>query len=572
MAYARLSQDAAGLGVGVQAQLQDCRALAADRGFQIVREYVDNAQSASDTAPAYRRRRPAYEQLLTDIKAGRVDAVVVLSMERLWRSRTQRAADIELFQRHGVSLLTVRGPDVDLSTATGRLVFSVISELGVFELEQMQERQARAMLRRVESGAPPTGQRCYGYDRSGWQVVEAEAAVVRDVFEQFNAGASLSGLAAQLNQRGIPNRNGKPWTHNAVRVLLGNERYSARRAYQGKTYGGKWPAIVTLDQLLAAQARLADPSRTTSPGPASAHLLTGLAACGADGCVNPDDADGKPYLVTSGSRGKGQPVYRCAGPVKHLVRAAPALNSYVESVLLERLAAAGVAALMADGADGDEALAEARREAVALRAKLERLSAVFADSDDPDDALAYRDASRAARARLAAAEAKLADGERGRVLAPFATGRDPRTVWEGLDLSRRRAVVALLLDVTILSAARASKHLFDPSTVAVTWKGGPVLVEQPETMTFDGLADADARDLAEALRSGGFPVQRRGSAVTIPAVAVSTVDAVMADLRDWNLAYPLPGSTAIRTAVAAVVEQAPALTAAQRDALGALLG
>jgi DNA invertase Pin-like site-specific DNA recombinase len=264
VAYARLSQDAAGLGVGVQAQLQDCRALAADRGFQIVREYVDNAQSASDTAPAYRRRRPAYEQLLTDIKAGRVDAVVVLSMERLWRSRTQRAADIELFQRHGVSLLTVRGPDVDLSTATGRLVFSVISELGVFELEQMQERQARAMLRRVESGAPPTGQRCYAYDRSGWQVVEAEAAVVRDVFEQFNAGASLSGLAAQLNQRGIPNRNGKPWTHNAVRVLLGNERYSARRTYQGKTYGGKWPAIVTLDQLLAAQARLADPSRTTS--------------------------------------------------------------------------------------------------------------------------------------------------------------------------------------------------------------------------------------------------------------------------------------------------------------------
>ncbi|MFI0532350.1 recombinase family protein [Streptomyces scabiei] len=567
--YARISKADTGDTDGVTRQGEDTEALALRRGIPVDRDhrFTDNDLSATQG-----RHRPDYERLTTAVTSGAVDVIVVYALSRLWRNRRERTEGIELLRQHGVSVLCVKGPELDLTTASGRLLAELIGAVDTFEVEQLAERSAREVRQRVERGEPPTGPRAYGYSADGWTTIEAEEAEVCWMYEQFNAGASLSGLATELNRRGIPNRSGKVWTHNGVRHVLGNERNAALRTYEGRTYPGKWPAIVTEDVYRAAVARLADPSRVTSPGPASAHLLTGLANCGVDGCVNPGDTDGAPYRVTSGSRGKGQPVYQCShGKVKHLVRAAPAVNAYVEAVLVERLAAADISALMDGGGTDGEDLADARREAVALRSRLDGLAALVADVDSGMDPAAYAAAVRAVQGRLTVVEAKLASGERGRVLGDFATGRPAADVWAGLALDRRRAVVAMLLDVTVLPAARFSKHRFDPRSVSVTWKGGPVVVEQPDAVTLDGLSDADARDLAAAIREAGWAVERRGGCVTVPRAAVVAAEQVAADLRDFDLTYPMDSGLAVKAAVAAVVEQAPALTAEQRDRLGSLL-
>lgn len=568
--YARISKADQGDTDGVTRQNEDTEALADRRGIPVAtgHRFTDNDLSATHGA-----HRPDYARLMALAATGAVDVIVVYMLGRLWRNRRERAEGIDLLRRHGVSVLCVKGPELDLTTASGRLLAELLGAVDTFEVEQLAERSAREVRQRVERGEPPTGPRCFGYTADGWNVIEQEAREVVAAFEAFNAGANVSGLHADLARRGVVGKDGTPLSRNAVRGLLMNWRYAALRWHEGKLHPGKWPALVTEDVVRTARARLEDPERVTSPGPASVHLLTGLADCGVDGCVNPDDADGGPYRVTSGSRGKGQPVYQCShGKVKHLVRAAPQINAYVVDVLVERLAAADVAALIAADGQGSDELAEARREAVALRAKLEGLSALLADPDGGMDPADYAAAVKAVRGRLATVEAKLAEGERGRVLAPFATGRDPRTVWEGLGLDRQRAVVALLLNIRLEPAAGFSKHWFDPRSVTVTWKGGPVLVERPETMTFDGLDAADRDDLVAALRSGGIVVQVQGSAVTVPAVSTETADAVLADLRDWNLSYPLPGSAARRDVVRGVVAAAPDLTDEQRDRLAGLLG
>jgi site-specific DNA recombinase len=79
--YVRISKDRTGAGLGVARQEEDCAALCRARGWQIVRVYVDNDVSASSGKP-----RPAWKELLADIKAGRVDAIVCWHVDRLTRS------------------------------------------------------------------------------------------------------------------------------------------------------------------------------------------------------------------------------------------------------------------------------------------------------------------------------------------------------------------------------------------------------------------------------------------------------------------------------------------------------
>lgn len=562
VAYARLSQDRTE-GQSIQAQLKDCHALAARLGLVISAEYVDESITADGRA-----RRPRYEELMRQVAAGTVGAVLCVSWERLWRGRKQRAEAVDVMQAQGVALHSVRSGSADWSTATGKLIWGILSEIASHEWDVISERQRRAVLRRVENGDPPTGPRAYGYTADGWGLVDGEAEHVPGIFEAWCAGATLSGLAADLTRQGVMNTQGEPFSHNGIRWLLSNPRYAALRRYEGRLHPGRWPKLVEEDAWHAAQARLNEEGRATSPGPARAHLLSGIARHGRDG-----DGNHCGLPVSSGSRGKGQPLVQCStGPNgKHMARACGPIVGYVVDVLVERLGAADVVALLAADEQGDE-LAEVRRQAVALRSRISGLDDLLADPTSDLDPASFVTTRRKLTDALADLEAKMAATTRTHVLAPFATDRDPRTVWDGLTLDRQRAVLDCLLDVTVHSAARASKHWFDPATVDVRWKGGPVLIERPDTMTFDGLSDADRDDLVEALRSGGIAVQVQGSAVTISAVSTETAEVVLADLRDWNLAYPLPGSTARRDQVAAVVGQAPALTAEQRDRLGALLG
>ena len=79
--YVRISKDRAGAGLGVARQEEDCRALCERRGWQVARVFVDNDVSAYSGKP-----RPAWRELLTDLAAGRADAVVCWHVDRLTRS------------------------------------------------------------------------------------------------------------------------------------------------------------------------------------------------------------------------------------------------------------------------------------------------------------------------------------------------------------------------------------------------------------------------------------------------------------------------------------------------------
>lgn len=439
----------------MQRQTEDIQALAQQRGLSIREHFVDNDISATRG-----RHRPQYAALMAAVDRGEVDAVLVWSLSRLWRNRAERAAGIEKLRQHGVSVLCAKGPDLDLSTAAGRLLAGLLGEVDTHEVEQKSEREQRAMRQRVEQGKPPGGPRCYGYVTSGVETVPDEADDVRRMFDDLLAGASLSGIAAELNKRERPNRNGEPWTHNAVRNLLLNERYAALREYRGELYPGAWPAIVDEATWRAAKHVLEDDERVTSPGPGRRWLLSGIARCG----VCDDDT-----TVTSGSgggsRGKPgstRPLYRCRR-TKHLARGTEPIDLVVEDYVVRRLSREDAVDLLADTEAPD--MAELRAKAVGLRARLKSLAAEFADDDDAD-ASEFREATRRIRERLAEVEEKMTHPQRARVLVDLVTAEDPRQAWEDLSLDRQRAVVETLARVTILPG-RPGRRPFDPATVRI---------------------------------------------------------------------------------------------------------
>src|SRR5450631_4777956 len=95
--YARISADVDGTALGVTRQLQDCRKLAADRGWPVGAEYVDNDVSAYSGRP-----RPQYERMLADLVAGQRDAVIVYNLDRLHRRPVELEDFVALCERAGV--------------------------------------------------------------------------------------------------------------------------------------------------------------------------------------------------------------------------------------------------------------------------------------------------------------------------------------------------------------------------------------------------------------------------------------------------------------------------------------
>ncbi len=81
--YVRISSDPTGQGLGVARQRTACTSRAQALGWDVVEVYEDNDVSATSG-----RLRPAYQRMLSDLEAGRVDAVVVWDLDRLHRQRS----------------------------------------------------------------------------------------------------------------------------------------------------------------------------------------------------------------------------------------------------------------------------------------------------------------------------------------------------------------------------------------------------------------------------------------------------------------------------------------------------
>ncbi|AUJ65413.1 resolvase [Aestuarium zhoushanense] len=268
----------------LHAQREACEAYIASQrseGWALVRDKYDDGGISGGTL-----ERPGLQQLLTDIEDGLVDVVVVYKIDRLSRSLMDFSKLVEVFDRNGVTFVSVT-QSFNTTTSMGRLTLNILLSFAQFEREVTAER-----IRDKVKASRMKGMWMGGYVPLGYDVVdrklvvnEEEAAKVREIYHRFVEIGSATVLARQLRAEGLHTKQGTLADKGYIYRILNNRVYRGEAVHKGQSYPGEHEAIIDLrlweqvhDILQESPRKRANNSRTQTPALLKGLLFTATGA------------------------------------------------------------------------------------------------------------------------------------------------------------------------------------------------------------------------------------------------------------------------------------------------------
>ena len=204
-------------GVSLEAQRERIEAWAKANGADLLSVHVDAGLSGKSA-----HNRPALQTALTQACREKA-ALVVYSLSRLSRSIKDTCTIGERLAKAGATLVSLT-EQIDGTTASGRLMLHLMTVLSQFERELIGERTRTAMAHLRGQNRRISGRVPYGYalDSDGETLVHlpAEQKTIRLMQTLRHKGASLRGIAAHLEKRGIQPKNGRTWTPATISGIL----------------------------------------------------------------------------------------------------------------------------------------------------------------------------------------------------------------------------------------------------------------------------------------------------------------------------------------------------------------
>lgn len=203
--------------------------------------------------------RPALKRLLTDIEAGKIDVIIIYKIDRLTRSLSDFSRMVEVFERQGVSFVSVT-QQFNTTTSMGRLMLNVLLSFAQFEREVTGERIRDKITASKKKGMWMGGVPPLGYDVDNRRLVpnEKEAKLIRHIFTRFVEVGSATLLVKELRLDGVTSkswttqtgkvREGKLIDKGLVYGLLNNRTYLGELRHKEQWYQAEHPRIV--DQTL----------------------------------------------------------------------------------------------------------------------------------------------------------------------------------------------------------------------------------------------------------------------------------------------------------------------------------
>jgi DNA invertase Pin-like site-specific DNA recombinase len=451
--YTRISKDDEGNGRGVARQLSECKELATKLKWRVVGVYEDNDVSATNG-----KQRPQFEALMADVEAGRVDAIAVWHTDRLYR----RPSDLERIVRvieagkRPVPVATVTAGDIDLETASGRMIARMLGAAAAHEVERNSERQRSRIEDLAAKGLPHGGARPFGYEADRMTVREDEAELVREAYRRVLQGESPWLIAKDWLARGVRGSSGSATAFTGANLhrMLQRARYAGLMEREGRIVGdAAWPGIVDRPTWEAAQDALKPRKRYRAW---RKYLLSGgVAVCGRCGRSLRGDVDR--YACRPDRGGCGRMNIR-AGHLEELVTGAVLAAANSPDVLQ---------GLSAVGKQEAEELLAGLREADERAAVLAEMYAA-GEIALPD----YRRGLRVTKSRAEELRSSLARQAGSPVLVEAtAAGGDIEEWWNDAGPADRRALVTALVDhVEVRPATRRTPGRFNPERVHIVWR------------------------------------------------------------------------------------------------------
>ncbi|HMS38238.1 MAG TPA: recombinase family protein, partial [Arachnia sp.] len=226
----------------------------------LVRDQYDDGGFSGGTL-----ERPGLQQLLADIEEGLVDVVVVYKIDRLSRSLMDFSKLVEVFDRAGVTFVSVT-QSFNTTTSMGRLTLNILLSFAQFEREVIAERVRDKIRASRQKGMWMGGSVPLGYVVKDRKLVvhEPDAAVVRSMFERFLRVGSATVLARDLRAEGVLTTKGRPIDKGYLYKCLSNRTYLGLAIHKGTAYPGEHAAIIDQELWDKVHAILADNARTRS--------------------------------------------------------------------------------------------------------------------------------------------------------------------------------------------------------------------------------------------------------------------------------------------------------------------
>lgn len=222
LAYLRVSTTGQVENTSLQVQRTQTEAEIARRGWELTEVVTDAGISGT------RDDRPGWQQVINMCRNGEADAVVVASFTRFARSVQSIVAVTDQLTEMGITFVSIK-ENLDMSTAAGRMMRSMLAAVAEFELEQIRERTMdgrRAAIRDRSGwpgGPPPLGWRL---GDEGPEPDPRERQALQIVYQGYAVDGVSSGVIAQrLNDSGIRPRRAAEWSHAVVRRTAINEVY-----------------------------------------------------------------------------------------------------------------------------------------------------------------------------------------------------------------------------------------------------------------------------------------------------------------------------------------------------------
>ena len=420
--------------------------------------------------------RPGFRKILDDITTGRVNALLAEDLDRIVRDPRDLEDLLDACEQTGASArslsgsLTLTDGGTEAEKATARVMVAMANKASADTARRVAEGRERHWGESYQGGPRPFGYKASKATKAHARtllVVDDEAAVIRKLAADIlDRGISIKAALRWLADNNVKTANGGQWSGRTLKQVLTKPAVAGLAAYRGQLKPAPWPAILERDvwerlcERFAANPANGDASTSNEPR----YLLTGIALCGVCGDGTTVRSNGAGTLrPRPNGRLTGQRGYEC--PTGHLHRNMARVDETVEGLAidyLDRYARNSLRPPTRKGIDVSALRAEARklREAKSAQIRLHALG------DLTDDELTT--GLRANRERQAVVEAQIHASTEADPIPEF-RDRPAETVWKSLPLARKRAILRLLMDVTLNPPAKRGR-VFDSDSVLVAWK------------------------------------------------------------------------------------------------------
>ena len=273
--YARYSSDNQ-REESIEGQIRECTAFAEKNGITILHHYIDRAFSAKTD------NRPEFQNMIKDSGKRLFDMIIVWKLDRFARNRYDSARYKTALKKNGVKV--VSATEVISDGAEGIILESVLEGYAEYYSADLSEKVVRGMTENALKSKYNGGTLPIGYQIDSDQCFQLDpltAPFVREAFQRYDEGATMTQIRDWLNEQGVKNTRGQKMTYNSIQHLLNNRRYIGEYTYRDIVVPDGIPAIVPQDLFDRVQKKLAKNKKAPARHKAEDdYLLTTKLFCG----------------------------------------------------------------------------------------------------------------------------------------------------------------------------------------------------------------------------------------------------------------------------------------------------